>query len=168
MSQRTAELAMAILLALLSIGVMVKSTDGLSIGWIKGAGPGSGVWPFWLGLGMLLACVMTIVRWFRRVTPESRSEEPFMSAKTAQIVGVTVAALTVLLIGSHIIGIYFSMMIFLIFYLRILGRHSWLLSLSLTLLTPAVLFLFFEWALVLPLPKGYAEPLFYPLYDLIY
>jgi len=30
------------------------------------------------------------------------------------------------------------------------------------------MFLLFEWALATTLPKGISEPLFYPLYDLIY
>jgi hypothetical protein len=32
-------------------------------------------------------------------------------------------------------------------------------------LTPVVTFFFFEIALHITLPKGYTEPLFYPLYD---
>ena len=32
--------------------------------------------------------------------------------------------------------------------------------------TPVVTFFFFEVALTITLPKGYLEPLFYPLYDL--
>jgi len=57
MSVRTAELLMAILLALGSIGLMVKSSE-LSIGWIEGRGPGSGVWPFWLAVFMGVAAML--------------------------------------------------------------------------------------------------------------
>lgn len=168
MTVRTAELLVALALAVLSIGIMIKSTDGLAIGWVAEAGPGSGAWPFWLSTGMLLSCLWTIVRWFRRMTPESRSDELFMSAETVQIVGITIAALILLLIGTYFIGIYFSMILFLIFYLRFLGGHSWILTLTLAIATPVGLFFFFEGALVIPLPKSYSEPLFYPLYDIIY
>jgi hypothetical protein len=168
MTVRTAELLVAVLLAILSIAIMIKSTDSLAIGWVPEAGPGSGAWPFWLSTGMLLSCLVTLARWFRRVTPESRSEEPFMTAETVQIVGITIAALFLLLLGTHFIGIYFSIALFLIFYLRFLGGHSWILTLILALATPIGLFFFFEGALIIPLPKAYSEPLFYPLYDLIY
>jgi len=167
MSVRTAELLMAILLALGSIGLMVKSSE-LSIGWIEGRGPGSGVWPFWLAVFMLLSCVAVIYRWFKRATPESRSNELYMTRGAVQIVGISVGALLALLIGTHLIGIYFSLFVFLFFYLRVLGRHSWTVTIPLTLATPVVLFLFFEWALKIPLPKAISEPLFYPIYDLIY
>lgn len=168
MKVRTAELLGALLLALLSVSIMYSSTDGLAIGWVKGKGPGSGAWPFWLAAIMLLSCIATIVRWFRRATPESRSEALFISPDTLVIVGLTILSLIILLGAAHYIGLYFSMMLFLLFYLRVMGRHSWSLTLILALATPIALFFFFEGALIIPLPKGYSEPLFEPLYDLIY
>jgi hypothetical protein len=164
---RTAELLMAIALALLSVGFIVKSAE-LNIGWVEGRGPGAGAWPFWLSLGMLATSLITIVRWFMRATPESRSTEPYMSKSAVSIVGTAVAALTALLIGIHFIGIYFSLFLFLVFFIRIVGRHSWLTTLAISLATPVVIFCLFEWALTIPLPKAISEPLFYPIYDLIY
>jgi putative tricarboxylic transport membrane protein len=167
MTIRTAELLMAIALALLSLAFMVKSTE-LSIGWVPGRGPGAGAWPFWLSVGMLAASLVTLLRWFRGVTPESRSTEVFMGRSAVSMVGTAVAALTALLIGIHIIGIYFSLILFLAFFVRIVGRHSWLTTLGIALLTPVFIFCLFEWALVIPLPKALSEPLFYPIYRLIY
>ena len=167
MTVRTAELLMAVVLALLSVGFIVKSAE-LNIGWVEGRGPGAGAWPFWLSLGMLAASLLTIVRWFMRATPESRSSELYMSRSAVSIVGTAVAALLALLIGIHFIGIYFSLILFLIFFIRIMGRQSWLTTLAISLLTPVFIFCLFEWALTIPLPKAISEPLFYPLYDLIY
>lgn len=168
MTVRTAELLMAIFLSLASIALMWKSTDGLSIGWVRGAGPGSGAWPFWLSAIMLLSCLAVLVRWFMRATPQSVSKEIFMSAATVQIVGITVAALVLLLLGAHYIGIYISLFLFLFFYMFVLGKHSLVTSIVLTLAIPVFIFFFFEYLLVIPLPKGVSEPLFYPIYDLIY
>ncbi len=168
MKVRTAELLMALALAIMSIAIMIKATDGLQIFWVPEKGPGSGVWPFWLSAAMLVSCLVVVYQWFRKTTPESRSNELFMTADTIRIVGITIAALFLLLLATHVIGLYFSMMLFLIFYLRVLGRHTWLLTLILALATPIALFFFFEGALVIPLPHAYSEPLFGPLYDLIY
>ena len=167
MTVRTAELLMAVALALLSLAFMVKSAE-LSIGWVPSRGPGSGAWAFWLSAGMLLAMVTTIARWFIGATPESRSTETFMSRSAVSIVGTTVAALVGLLIGTQFIGIYISLLLFLIFFVRIMGRQSWPITLAIALLTPVFIFCLFDWALTIPLPKGYSEPLFYPIYDLIY
>ena len=167
MSVRTAELVMAIVLSLISIGLMVKSTE-LSIGWIKGAGPGGGAWPFWLSAGMLATSIMTIIRWFMKVTPESKSAAPFMTLNAVKVVGTTVVALILLLLGSHWIGMYFAIVLFLLFYLHFVGGHGWLMTIALMILVPIGIFCLFEWALKVPIPKGVSEPLFYPIYDLIY
>ena len=84
------------------------------------------------------------------------------------IVGPVVVGLILLLTGTHIIGMYFSVFLFMIAFVRFLGRHSWTMTLSLAVAAPVVMFLLFEWALTTSLPKGISEPLFYPLYDLIY
>lgn len=167
MTVRTAELVMAIATALISIAFMWKSAE-LAIGWVPEKGPGSGFWPFWLSAGMLLASLATLVRWFRKITPESRSHEIYISRGALYVVGISAAAILFLLIATHFIGIYISLLAFLFFYLRIVGRHSWRVTLPLTIGVPVFIFCLFEWALKIPLPKAVSEPLFYPIYDLIY
>jgi len=167
MTVRTAELAMAIVTILMSIALMVKAADN-RIDWVQGRGPGAGAWPFWLSAVLLLASIATLVRWFLRATPESRNSEPYIDREALYLVGITVGALLFLLGATHIIGIYFSLMIFLLFYLKVIGGHSWTLTLSLVVGTPVFIFALFEYALTIPLPKALSEPLFYPIYGLIY
>ncbi len=167
MTTRTAELLMAILMGLLSVGLMWKSTE-LEIGWIPDRGPGGGAWPFWLSAVMLLCCLVTVYRWWRRATPQSRSEAEFMDRNTRRINFITVGSLVALLGLTHVIGIYFAIFFFLLFYIRFVGRHSWLLTGILSVAIPIFLFFFFEALLRILLPKGYSEPLFYPLYRIIY
>lgn len=167
MSVRAAEIFFAVLLAICSIGLMVKSAE-LNIGWIEDKGPGSGAWPFWLSFGMLLCCIWTIVRWFKRVTPESRSTEAYISKETLLVVGTSAGAILMLLLLTQFAGIYIALPVFLFFYLKFLGRHSWALTLSLTICVPVFIFCLFEWALKIPLPKAFTEEAFYPVYDLIY
>jgi len=167
MTVRTAELVMAIVLALASIGLMIKSNE-LTIGWVAGRGPGAGAWPFWLSFGMLLCCIATMVRWFMGITPESRNLDLFMTPETVKIVGVSAGAIVFLLAATHVIGMYFALVLFLLFYIRVIGRHSWLMTIGLTIGIPVFIFCLFEWALKIPLPKSFTEPLFYPIYDLMY
>jgi len=169
MTVRTAELVMAALMLAASIGIMVKSAE-LNISWIPGRGPGAGAWPFWLAAGMALACIATMVRWLFRVTPESRSREPFVSRDTLFIVLVTIGALVFLLLATWGIGMYFALMLFLLFYVKFVGRHSWYMGLAFMIGVPVFVFCLFEWALTTSLPKGAAmfDPLYYPLYDMIY
>lgn len=169
MSVRAAELLMGFLTLALSIAIMVKSTE-LTIGWVPERGPGAGAWPFWLAGGMALASIATIIRWFQRATPESRSTEPYIDKDTVFLVLVTVAALTAAIVATAWIGMYFSLMAFLLFYLKVIGRHGWGTTIAVVLATPVLIFCLFEWALKKYLPKGIPaiEALFLPLYDLIY
>ena len=158
---------MAIVLGLASIGLMLKSTE-LNIGWVLNRGPGAGAWPFWLSAGMLLCCIATVVRWFLKITPESRNTGLFMTRETIRIVGTSAGAILFLLAATHFIGIYLALMLFLLFYLKFIGRHKWGLTIVLTIGIPIFIFCLFEWALKIPLPKSVTEPWFYPIYDLMY
>ena len=161
---RRAELIMALVLAVFSVYLMWKSAE-LPIGWIPGKGPGGGAFPFWLAAGMFGCCVWIVVRWIRRSSPVSNSTEHYMKADMRGTVIVVAGSLLAMIGFIHIIGVYFSVPLFLLFYMRFLGAHRWSTSLSIGLLTPVVAFFFFEIALRITLPKGYTEPLFYPLYD---
>jgi len=162
---RVAELVMAICLAIFSITIMWMSTS-LPIGWIKESGPGGGAFSFWLGAGMLVCCAAIIFRWFRRTSPPSRSTEPFMTAHAFKLFVVGAGSLTVMIAAIHFVGVYVSMPLFLLFYMRVLGQHRWLLSATVAIIAPIVTFFFFEIALTITLPKGFTEPAFYPLYDI--
>ena len=144
---------------------MVKSAE-LPIGWIPREGPGGGAFPFWLSAGMLVCCVFIVLRWVLRQSPVSRSAELYFNSAARGTVMTVIVALTLMIGSIHIIGIYFAIPLFLLYYVRVIGRHNWLLSLGVSISAPVISFFFFEIALHITLPKGYSEPLFYPLYDI--
>lgn len=155
MTVRTAELLMAIATFLLSIGLILNIlTDDLNIGWVEGRGPGAGMWPFWLSVGMALASLATLYRWYRGITPESRSMDPYIPRDTIFIVGISVLAILGLIVLMKIVGTYLALMAFMYFYVRILGKHSWRVTLGFVLGTPIFVYLLFEVALTKYLPKG--------------
>ena len=162
---RRAELVMALALGVLSAYLMVKSAE-LPIGWIPREGPGGGAFPFWLSAGMLVCCVFIVLRWVLRQSPVSRSAELYFNSAARGTVMTVIVALTLMIGSIHIIGIYFAIPLFLLYYVRVIGRHNWLLSLGVSISAPVISFFFFEIALHITLPKGYSEPLFYPLYDI--
>ncbi|GMQ74967.1 MAG: hypothetical protein BMS9Abin01_0210 [Gammaproteobacteria bacterium] len=163
MSVRVAELAMALLMGVFSLYLMYKSAE-LPIGWIPDEGPGGGAWPFWLAVMMLLSCVGIIVNWARRKGVIAVSEEPFIERGVLIDVGLVALALIVTVGLFSFIGVYGALPLFLLFYLRFLGNHSWRLSILFAVLIPIITFFFFEITLKITLPKGVTEPLFYPLY----
>lgn len=164
---RLAELVMATVMAAFSLYLMWKSAE-LPIGWIPGEGPGGGAFPFWLSAGMLICCLAIFVRWLRRTSPLSRSTEIYMDGGTLKMFALVAGSLTVMIGLIHVIGVYGAVPLFLVFYVRFLGGHRWLTTGALALSTPVAMFLFFEIALKKTLPKGFTEPLFYPLYDFFF
>ncbi len=164
---RWAELTIAGIMAILSLSLMWKSAE-LPIGWLPGEGPGGGAFPFWLSAGMLICSLWVIARWIRKSSPHSRSTAPYMEKQAFKLFLIGAGSLAVMIGSVHIIGIYGAVPLFLIFYMRVLGRHSWGTTGALSIGMPIALFLFFEIALTITLPKGLTEPLFYPLYDFFF
>jgi hypothetical protein len=162
---RMAELIMAVVMAIFSVYLMWKSTE-LPVGWIEGSGPGGGAFPFWLATGMLMCCGWIIVRWARRQSPPSQSVEPYMDRRALRLFLVGAGSLTIMIGMIHVVGVYVVVPVFLVFYMRVLGHHSWTVTGPVAALMPVFTFFFFEIALHITLPKGYTEPAFYPLYEM--
>ena len=166
---RLGEIITTGVLALFSIYLMVESTK-LDVGYIPGEGPGGGAWPFWLS-GIMLVCTGFIAfNWYRRTSPPSKSTEPVLDEfgkKSLVLVGGGIFGFIALI---DIISMYGAMAVFLIYYVRILGRHSWLLTLILAIALPIAFFFFFEGLMRITMPKGldFTEPFFNVLYDIIY
>ncbi|MDA7945845.1 MAG: tripartite tricarboxylate transporter TctB family protein [Hyphomicrobiaceae bacterium] len=165
---RKAEFVMAVVMGIFSLYLMWKSAE-LPIGWIPEEGPGGGAWPFWLSAIMAICCVMILVNWYRRKTPPSQSDEVYMDRGTLIAVGLVAGALTVTIALFYVIGVYGAIPLFMIFYVRFLGRHSWATTAAMATITPVVMFFFFDIALKITLPKGLPiveETIFYPLYKI--
>jgi hypothetical protein len=169
---RRAELVAAIVLAILSIYMMWKSGQPAwpdepwfdNIGYVRGEGPGSGFWPFWLSAVMLLCCFWIVVNWVRRTSPPSQSEDRYLDAYGLLMLVKVGGGVTAFIGLVHFIGMYGAMTVFLVYYVYFLGRHSLMTTLAIALGAPVVMFFFFDVAMRIVLPKGYLEPLFIPLY----
>ena len=84
-----------------------------------------------------------------------------------------------LLVGGGIVGfvalidiisMYGAMMVFLIYYIRVLGKHSWVLTGILGFGLPILFFFFFEGLMRITMPKGlsFTDPIYNLLYGIIY
>ena len=89
-----------------------------------------------------------------------------MRRETVKWFALVAGSLTAMIVLIHVIGVYGAVPLFLIFYVRFLGQHSWTTTGALAVGTPVATFFFFEIGMTKTLPKGFTEPLFYPLYDI--
>ena len=113
---RLAELVMAIVMGVFSLYLMWKSAE-LAIGWIPGEGPGGGAWPFWLAAGMHVSCVAIVIRWYKRITPQSQSTAPYMDSRAFKLFALNSGALAVFIGLFHFVGAYGAIPVFLIIYM---------------------------------------------------
>jgi hypothetical protein len=157
---------------LIAVGIMVMSAyfmwhaTVLPIGWngVTG-GPGGGAFPFWLSAIMFLCAGGILIRSLRGRTEYAGD---FFDPETLRYVVVIVIALVITVAVMSWLGAYVALPLFLLWYLKFFGGHSWLLTLSLVIGTPVFLFFFFEVTLKILLPKGLTEPLFIPLYMIFF
>ena len=167
MTVRTAELLMALMMGLFSIYLMYKSAE-LPIGWIEEEGPGGGSWPFWLSSIMLISCGGILYNWFRKKGPVATSTKVYIESHVlGDVLSVAVALIITVGLFSFV-GIYGALPLFLIFYIRFMGKHTWRLTGILAVAIPVFIFYFFEITLKIILPKGITEPLFLPLYKIFF
>jgi hypothetical protein len=135
--------------------VVIREGLRLRIGW-GSDGPEPGFFVFYLGVALALASVVIMGQAVLRVD-SALHRKPFVQpGQWVPVAKVAVpAALMVLL--THFVGLYVAGALYLGAYMRALGRHSWLLTLLLSVAIPTVTFLIFEVWFLVPLPKGPLE-----------
>ena len=166
---RLGEIVTAGVLALLSIYLMYEASKN-GVGYTVGKGPQGGFWPFWLGMGMLISTGFITLNWVRRVSPPSRSEEPVLDAfgiRTLILVGGGIIGFVALI---DIVSMYGAVALFMLYYLKLLWRHSWTVTLPMVLVFPLALFFFFEGVMQITMPSGmsFTDPVYNVLYNIIY
>lgn len=152
--------------SLIALGLMALSgyfmwyAAMLPIGWIEGAGPGGGAFPFWLSALMLVSSGVV----FARSVLAGDTQTLFFRSETFRSVVLVVVALTATVAVIPWAGAYVALAVFMVWYLRFFGEQGWGLALIMMVSTLVFLFFFFEVTLKILLPKGWTEPLFIPLY----
>ena len=166
---RRAEIVTAGVLALFSVYLMWKSSE-LEIGYVAGEGPGGGAWPFWLSAVMLVCTLVIMANAVRGRTVPARSVEPLLDRYGKRMLVLVGGGILGFVALIDVISMYGAMAVFLLYYLKFLGRHTWRLTLSMTLLVPTIFFFFFEGLMRITLPKGlpFLDPVFLFLGDIIY
>ena len=147
-----ADVAVALFFVL--IGVLVCA-DSLRIGagWAED-GPQAGYFPFYVGLMLLLAGLVTAVLSLRR---DAKWHKPFATREElGRVVDVFVP--TAVYVGAiFLLGIYLSSALFIGWFMVRHGRFRTAITLPVALGVPLLFFMLFERWFLVPLPKGPIE-----------
>ncbi len=149
-SMRAADIVTAAILMALG-GLVLLDSLRLGIGW-GSDGPEGGFVPFWLSTVLIFCCAVIIVQGARRA-----STERFVGREQlARVLKVLLPAAAMILLTQYV-GLYVAAALYMGFYMRWAGRHSWIVSIALPLLFVVLTFLVFERWFLVPLPKGPLE-----------
>jgi hypothetical protein len=132
-------------------GVVVYDAVRLGIGWGTD-GPKSGFFPFWLGVLLLVMCAGLLIQAALRA--ESR---PFTTREQLGPVLKVLWPAVAMVVLMQWIGLYVASALYIGFYMRWIGRHSWLAVVGLAVGVPLVAFIIFEKWFLVPMPKGPLE-----------
>lgn len=147
---RKAETAGGVLLVLFAL-VMLREALRLPIGWTV-SGPGAGFVPFWLSVGVAVAGTVILIQSLLPV--HSAAEEAFIPAQAWKPLLVVFLPMAAVIAFINVLGIYLGGALYLVGYMRLVGRFRWLSVVVVSGLIPLVLFFIFEKWFLLPLPKG--------------
>ena len=147
---RAADLITASILILLGALVIVDAMR-LGVGWGID-GPKSGFFPFWLALIMVVCCAIILAQQARKAIRPA-----FIApGKLSPVLKVLWPAILAVALMQWL-GLYVASALYLGFYMRWVGRHSWAAVISLAFGIPLVTFLVFERWFYVPMPKGPLE-----------
>ena len=124
-------------------------------------GPEAGYFPFYIGLFIFIASVVNL---YTALTSGADGRKPFVywgQLRMILIVLVPTAIYVALIVNPWMsLGIYVASALFIAFFMRMLGKYSWLKVAAVSVGTMVAFFLMFEIWFQVPLPKGPLEAAF--------
>jgi hypothetical protein len=146
--------AVAVVLLVIGIVVIIESRR-LGAGWTSD-GPGSGYFPFWIGLIVTVSALGVL---YQALLGKDRNTEVFVdSVQLKRVLSVLVPA-TVYVLGVTFLGLYVASAIYIALFMIFLGHYSPVKSVIVAVAVNAIFFAMFEVWFKVPLFKGELDPL---------
>src|SRR6478672_8932770 len=146
------EAAVAALLLVLAI-VVAQGSLKLGAGWTSD-GPGSGYFPFYVGLILAIASAGTL---YQALLGRKRNTEIFVDHEQLRRVLIVLVPALLFVGVIALLGMYVASAIYIAVFMVVLGKFGY--AKSVAVITAAVFFLMFEVWFKVPLFKGAIDPL---------
>lgn len=148
---RTADLVIAIFF--LIVGVLLIF-DATRLGFQWGVtGPESGLFPFYLGLGLTVCSLLTMRSIYAKFKKDGYKKELMPEGALKPILWVLIPS-TCMVIITELVGLHIAAGLFLGFYMRSVGKIGWTTTLLVSFLVPLSLYIAFDKLFLVPLPQG--------------
>jgi hypothetical protein len=153
-NNNTMDAIVSVIIFVVGLVVVVESRR-LGAGWTDD-GPGSGYFPFYIGL---IVCISAVGIFYQAMFSKSRDTGVFVDrVQLGRVLSVLLPA-AVFVLGIVFLGIYVASAIYITLFMIVLGKYHPAKGVMLGLAVSAFFFLMFEVWFKVPLYKGRFEPL---------
>ena len=152
-SHRSLEVGVALAIATLG-AIAIFGGIQVGIGW-GDEGPKAGFFPFYVGLIIIISCVVNLVQVFATANDGAVFAAWRQLRQVMSVVVPTAIYVTVI----PYIGIYVSSALLIASFMIWLGRYRWIVAIPVAIGVPLIVFVTFEGWFLVPLPKGPIEKL---------
>ena len=150
----TVDSVVAALLVLFG-AVVVFEARRLGAGWTSD-GPGSGYFPFYIGL---IICISGLGILYQSLRGKSRDTDTFVDRQQLTRVLSVLLPAALYVLGVSFLGLYVASAIYIALFMIILGKYTVHKSLLVAVIVNGVFFAMFEVWFKVPLFKGSLDPL---------
>jgi putative tricarboxylic transport membrane protein len=148
---RTADISIALLFLLIGL---ILIFDSVRIGFQWGVtGPESGLFPFYLGLGLIICSFLTLRTIFAKYKKDGYNKLLMPKGALKSILWVLIPS-TGMVVMTEFVGLHIAAGLFLGFYMRAVGKIGWVTTLLVSFLVPLSLYIAFDKLFLVPLPQG--------------
>jgi hypothetical protein len=154
---RKAEAICALIILGLGLLVMYDGWRLTVVGWGP-AGPQPGLYPFVLGLMVAVGSLIVVGQVLVKSSRQGPGK-PFIRLGGLRPVLYVAVPAALMVLFTEFIGLYLAAGLYLAVYMRWVGRHRWIIVLTISILLPLASYVvFYRWFLI-PLPMGRLENL---------
>ena len=140
-------------LFLMVIGLLVLG-DAIRLGFGWGlSGPEAGFFPFYMSLGIVICTFFIVLRGIKLLKKEGTGKPLIRQGGLTQILWVLIPAAGMVLL-TELIGLHLATVLYLAFYMGVVGKEKWGKAILLSILIPLVVYIVFDRVFLIPLPEG--------------
>lgn len=140
-------------LAFMLLGIIVIA-DSIRLGFMWGmSGPESGFFPFYLGVGVVISSGIVFFNNFTLYRKEGAGKPLMPPGALKSILWVLIPS-TGMVIIMELVGLHIAAALYLVFYMRAVGKIGWVTTLLVSIISPLSLYVIFDKLFLIPLPQG--------------
>lgn len=147
--------AVVAVLIIIMGGVVIYGSRKLGSEWTSD-GPGSGYFPFYIGL---ILCASGVGVLYQALAGKVKNTEVFVDGESFKRVLSVLIPAAVYVGFIQVLGIYLASALYIALFMIILGKYGWLKSVIIALAVNTLFFMMFEVWFKVPLHKGSLDPL---------